>query len=230
MAWLTSSTLGDEPSTAPYAVSPEAENLIKAVEKLGKERSLEFVTYNSLHYPITVILPSTAPTEKNLQLLAQIPSLTSIKIFCAPDPIRADAMLSLSKLPKLRELIIRGYYPKLTEGVGTTLKSLRSLEVFEVRYASIDRGALDALATLPKLRSLRISAQSDLGDAEAASLQHFSNLEELNLSDTNVTDASLRYFASMPRLKHLVLSRTKITAAGISASQLSRHVQVEGVE
>jgi len=225
---LVSWTVADKPSTAPAVLS---EKLLKDLEQLGKERRIELVTYDSLHDPTAIALPSPASTEENLRILQELPSLTSVKIYCAANPISADAMLSLAKLPKLRELIIRGAYPKITDDVGMTLRFLSAnLEVLEVRYAVIDRAALESLAALPKLRSLRISAQPGFGDAEVALLQHLSVLEELYLSGTNVTDASLPYFAAIPRLKKLVLNRTKVTPAGLSSSKLLSRVHVDGVK
>src|SRR4051812_34362061 len=91
--WGTSCAVAEKPSTAP---SVRAEELLKDLEQLGRERQIEFVSYDSLHDPQSIVLPSPASTDGNLRILEEIPSLTSVTITCAADPISADAMLSLA--------------------------------------------------------------------------------------------------------------------------------------
>lgn len=61
-------------------------------------------------------------------------------------------------------------------------------------------------------------ANPDVDDAVVARLRGFDRLRELDLSESKVTDESLKTLAELPALASLRLKNTKITDAGFKAS------------
>jgi hypothetical protein len=82
-----------------------------------------------------------------------------------------------------------------------------------------DRTLSSTLPLLASARRLWFSIwDNDVrnSDEAFASLDRFSQLEELNLSDTLITDATLSRLARLTKLKRLLLARTQITDAGLT--------------
>jgi hypothetical protein len=76
------------------------------------------------------------------------------------------------------------------------------------------RAILDTLAPLPKLRDLNVY-NTDFTDADLERLSGLNNLQTLNLSATLITDAGLACLPSLPNLRVLYLTDTAITDAGL---------------
>lgn len=73
----------------------------------------------------------------------------------------------------------------------------------------VDDDAIDALSTLPSVRSVDL-ALTDATDKHVSALQPLTNLRELFLNQTNVTGASIPVIASFQQLRKLQLSETAI--------------------
>lgn len=68
-------------------------------------------------------------------------------------------------------------------------------------------------------------AQTALTDENATHLKHHTNLTELDISGTDISDASLPIFAQMA-LESLDLCNTKVTGAGLLATEFERYVKL----
>ena len=66
----------------------------------------------------------------------------------------------------------------------------------------------------PRLKQLEID-DTQVSDAGLEPLSRFRELEDLRLSGTRVTDAGLKHLAGMPNLKVLTLRQTNVTDAGL---------------
>ncbi len=86
------------------------------------------------------------------------------------------------------------------------LLSLKSIRFFET--AIVPPGAV------PRTGTTRSVQDSDL-----LNLKTLTNLEELDLNETAVTDAGLQYLICMKKSKALGLARTKVTPAGVRELQ-----------
>lgn len=94
------------------------------------------------------------------------------------------------------------------------LSNLRQL--FVARAPRIDDGGSESLAGLTEMKDLVLAGTSVSDDT----LLHVSNLvalERLDLSHTNITDQGLIHLARLRRLRSLNLGSTKVTDAGLSS-------------
>lgn len=93
------------------------------------------------------------------------------------------------------------------------LSRLRSLEVLNLTGTHVDSEGLDSLKLFPRLRGLSLRKLIVHDDG----LIHLTRceLEELDLSETFITDEGVPFIGQMKRLKKLRLQETKLTAKGI---------------
>jgi hypothetical protein len=76
-----------------------------------------------------------------------------------------------------------------------------------------DRSDYSLLGQRPEVVVLQM-ANSDVDDRVLENLRGMEQLRELDLNDTQITDAGLAVLAELPRLEELRLARTKITDDG----------------
>ncbi len=93
----------------------------------------------------------------------------------------------------------------------------RAFNLTEVHISSerITDKSMNALCTLPKLRSLLIDGAPGIGDRGVTNLRKVKDLRELYLNGTGVTDSSISSIASLANLWSLSLGGTKITDTGV---------------
>jgi F-box/leucine-rich repeat protein 14 len=125
----------------------------------------------------------------------------------------------LAPLTKLRRLEI--YSDKLTEAVYEPLKPLTNLRRFHLTKWFGDTG-MATIRGWTRLQALEIAerlkpAGKGLTDAGAANLKGLTELRELILESTQITDAALDSLAPMQHLEKLDLSScAQITDAGLA--------------
>jgi serine/threonine protein kinase/Leucine-rich repeat (LRR) protein len=183
----------------------------------------------------TLNLAQTAVGNDDLQMLAQLPELTSLSLAetsisdrglkhlatlaklqsldLSRTHVTGTGLADLSDLVELNELLL-SYAPLKAEQLIrlSAFPKLRRLElsVASSSAATIDDAALAHLARLPALRmlGLRSARITDDGLAELAKLK---DLEALDLEGTLVTDAGVEQLAELPRLTRITLNRTGVT-------------------
>jgi hypothetical protein len=107
----------------------------------------------------------------------------------------------------------------LTRFAGLTGLEFRNHET--IYDLSISTTGFENLASLPELKSLAMSGFS-LTDNQASAIAKNPNLEVIRCihhgtsPGSALTDTGLTYFSTMPKLKMLELTRTKITPAGLA--------------
>jgi hypothetical protein len=77
-----------------------------------------------------------------------------------------------------------------------------------------DRGVASALQRFPSLKGLTIW-QMPVGDIALAPLEHFDQLEEVSLGETQITSETLRYVGKQAKLFHLTISETNVDDSGM---------------
>ncbi len=85
-------------------------------------------------------------------------------------------------------------------------------------WCLLDDAALGCLAGLPQLQELYLS-NTEVTDAGLEHLMGLRQLQTLDLSGTKVTDAGLEHLKGLRELQTLDLSGTKVTDAGLDASR-----------
>ena len=89
-------------------------------------------------------------------------------------------------------------------------------EALSLENAEIGNADLKALPVFPRLRCLDLDGTA-ISDEALAWVAKQSNLEELWLECTGVTDAGLLHLHSLPRLTYISLAYTEVSPAGVTA-------------
>lgn len=131
---------------------------------------------------------------------ATLQSLTQLEHICTPYGLTDDEMAGIATLRTVNEMEIVA--TKLTDAGLASIAKLRSLEVLHLDgNAKMTDDGLKALATLPKLRHLRLTGPfTDRGVQYLASLP---SLQVLWLESPKVTEESLRHLAQSRSLERL---------------------------
>lgn len=121
-----------------------------------------------------------------------------------------DDLAGLRGMPNLRELHLDR--TRLTDAAFQHLALLPQLEVLTISQTNITSKGLKTLCgvTDSRLRVLDVH-QTYAGQNGFAALDGLGALEELDASESQVTDQSLRGWKSPPNLKRLVLARNSFT-------------------
>src|SRR5439155_19965749 len=106
---------------------------------------------------------------------------------------------------------------KITDLGLAKLAKLKKLRLLDVSGAQITPGGLKVLQGLPRLERLNLWNCKALDDSAAHVFAAIPSLTDLDLSDTAAGDATLETLASLPHLKYLYLTDTKVTPAAVAA-------------
>jgi internalin A len=85
----------------------------------------------------------------------------------------------------------------------------------DLHYTLVSGADLRALAALKGLTHLDLSLNKGLGDAHLKELPALTNLTELNLEATSITDVGLKELAPLAKLASLDLTYTNVTPAAL---------------
>ena len=126
-------------------------------------------------------------------------------------------MESIAALTQLETLNMGG---AIVSDVGMkSLQSLVNLQSLDLSRMEITAVGLEPILKMPKLRRLNLWQCSRINDKAVAYLK---SVEELDLGDTGVTDATLDQLQQNKRLKVLAVSGTKVTAEGLDRFRKAR--------
>jgi internalin A len=103
----------------------------------------------------------------------------------------------------------------LLDADATTLREYPNLQKLVLSGSRVGK-SLTVLSDLTQLRELELE-NTDITDAEMKSLAALSNLRVLNLAGCNITDEGLQQLKALTDLQSLNLNRTKIRGAGLAS-------------
>jgi hypothetical protein len=127
-----------------------------------------------------------------------------------------DALLSLSKLKRLREVRFEGN-SHFTDAGLAHLQHLKRLQIATFYCAPItDRGIL-YLRDSTNLQNLELGRSLVTDEGAREIVAQFRNLRILDLQGTRVTNTGLADIAALPHLEWLALLNTSVTDQGILA-------------
>jgi hypothetical protein len=106
---------------------------------------------------------------------------------------------------------------QLTDLGVAKLAKLTRLRRLDISGAKISPAGLSALKKLPQLERLSLWNCTALNDSAAPALAALPKLGNIDLSYTSVGDETLKGLATVPDLKLVYLTDTKVTAAGVDA-------------
>ena len=121
--------------------------------------------------------------------------------------VAADPRLQLPRLPSLRCLMI-------SDQQCSGLSKLSALEMLDWSGTAIDEPLWNEIATLVKLRTIRLHDCALLGEG-LPSLIQLPELDTLVLDETTIDDESVRQLAGLTRLRRLSLTNCPLTGRGL---------------
>lgn len=143
----------------------------------------------------------------------------------ASDPLEALKSRGLTVEEKDGKIIAATTSDKFTDADFAVLaKHLGDVQALTVRSPITDEG-LQYLAGLKSLRRLDLSGQQQVHGSGLAQLTGLSNLEEINLSKTGVTNAGLAHLGGFSSLQNVNLAQTSIGDAGVAHLQGLRNLR-----
>lgn len=168
-------------------------------------------------------------TVQNLELLATLPDLTTLRLY--ETDATDEAVRELRSLHSLRSLDL-GFCQRLTDASVNDIVYHRRLQFLNLGFCRrITDEGFAKLAQLQQLRVLNLSVTS-LSDAGLASLTKLKQLTSLDIDNTRVTDAGVVSLLKLPKLRSLRMVGVQITDTGLlrlaSESNL-RHINLRDV-
>jgi internalin A len=162
-------------------------------------------------------LDGTQVTDRGIRSLAGLNELWSLSL--NDTAIGDKGMRSLHMLPALSLLSINR--TRVT-GVGLcALPNNEYLHLYMDKTPASDKGLRAFARCLTNLKVLDLS-RTNVSDKSAPVLASLLKLNELRLTDTQITDAMLQAFHSHPHLDALEVSGTRVTKDGVKALKKAR--------
>ncbi len=129
------------------------------------------------------------------------------------DSVSDSDLRLLALLPNLTIVQIKA--PNVTDAGVSHLRSLRSVEVLSIESnLKVSATTWEVPREWHQLYSLSLLG-TQFGDEDVQRIQGLTNLERLDLSRTNITDAGLEGLLSLQNLSSLQLHGTQISDAGL---------------
>ncbi len=165
------------------------------------------------YQPVVISIPSQ--TELNFN--TQLNRFTKMEL--NEEDTIDNAFVLLSNLTGLKDLTIRNIY---MGGDGfKDLKEFPPLENLVLEQTDFSDEALKTLKGFKNLKNLELSGNYSVGDEGITHLLELKNLEEFGVySCFSVTDASLRTFEKMKKLRVLNIGYTSITREGLKSFKI----------
>lgn len=142
-----------------------------------------------------------AITDQGLRILSQAQALTTLRIEGASHHVTDEGLSALPQLQRLQHLALQFCEGKNTIKYISKLSNLRDLELMVGREEITSASSWSLLAQLPHLRSLDISYDAGLTDANLKYLAELTQLRTLKLVtiNKNVTEEGIsRLKAALP--------------------------------
>ena len=130
----------------------------------------------------------------------------------------ADAELErqLAAYDNLRHLEL--HYAETTDDGFAPIARFKQLEVLRLHSAQDFYGwGLNEIGTLPSLKQFTLDFAIKFDDGGIESIRDWTELEILELSDTQITDVGVARLGGLEKLRTLRLSRTRVTDEGVAS-------------
>jgi Leucine-rich repeat (LRR) protein len=121
----------------------------------------------------------------------------------------------LGGFKQLQELNLAG--AKITDAAVSAVSRLMNLRSVNLSRTQVSGKGLRDLTRLANLERLSLWLARNVGDDAGAVLGSMPGIKVLDLSQTKITDATLAALAPAHKLRHIYLSGTAVTADGVDA-------------
>jgi serine/threonine protein kinase len=160
-----------------------------------------------------LILADTQATDEGLKFLADCPDMTYAWL-PGNRQLGDGTAAALAGCPRLMLLNMHG--TKVTDAGLGQFKNIKTLEFLELPGTAVSAAGLVHFAGCTNLKKIDLGACPNADDAALAVFRECKELQTLWLPSAPVTDASLEQIAKYPKLKHVILRDTKVTAKGLA--------------
>lgn len=152
-------------------------------------------------------------TDDDIQCLAGLGELKNFMI--SKVPLGADGLRFIGTCPNLVKVTVK--YMEIEGAFMRHLAALKKLEEIEVVYNRINGVQFSAL-TSPVLKRVSLG-NSGAGDETLAELSRHTSIENLELSNSKVTDAGIVHLTALKKLTAIYVSQTAVTGKGLAPLQ-----------
>jgi Leucine-rich repeat (LRR) protein len=219
---LIGSNLGELPATnlreLKLSENPFSDNGAAALAKFTQLEKLNLSKTQITDKTLAVLknlkklksldLSETKVTEAGVKQLEVLDELTELNLAGSPAqnyrrPKKVQPALPLDKLPPADPMaMIQRLKPEIKHQDGDESKPIVGLNFTDGKLTDLD---LAHLRTLKGLKELDLAENEDITDAGLSYIAGMTDLEFLDLSDTEITGAGLASLKGMKKLKQLVL-------------------------
>jgi hypothetical protein len=186
----------------------QRQEIAEQIARLSNLRHLEF---------------AAGATDEMVKHFVKLRKLRTLRLY--GDSLTDDSLLLIGGLTSLESLSIGGSFP---DTGFLHLRNLKSLKCLTVTSPNITARGVAAIARLPNLQTLRITAASPHGLSE---LEACESLTFLSLCRANLTDDDLKQIAGLTSLERLDLSGNSLSGRGLrhlSALRNLRELDLSG--
>ncbi len=166
-----------------------------------------------IHLPLRQLdLYGTSITDRSLSEIKNMKHLQELNL--SHTDITDAGLDQLVGLPQLKRLSLKSV-PVSDRGIDALAK-IKKLECLNLKYnASITAKGMEKLANMPVLRELRIRKSHIIGDLQLIGLKSSKNIKILDLKeDPNVTDKTISNLLKT-NIEQLNISETQVTGKGL---------------
>lgn len=153
-------------------------------------------------------------TDRTLEGIGSIKNLESLDLHLLQSTPSPNGISSLARLPKLRELTI-GFCDQVNANALMELGQLPRLVSLRLLETRISREGLHVVAALDQLEQLDLSG-SELDEDDLAYLSESAVLRLLVLRRTNLSDRGAEHLVQCRNLEFLDLQETKISSDAVA--------------
>ena len=202
-------TASDDPTPQPATAEEVLSSFTKlAPHEISDGALADVVSSTAAAARITELkLQGDSVSGDGLKHLSLMPNLSSLTI--NSDKMSTAELANIAHATSLRNLYLGG--SKTDDELLQQLATLRQLETLELWATPISPMAANGLSRLQNLKNLDL-AGTRIDDTTVAGLDSLS-LQSLNLSKTNITDASIAILLNMKTLESLSIAQTEVTGA-----------------
>jgi hypothetical protein len=145
--------------------------------------------------------------------LARLKEMYEIRdLFIYESPVTDDALKHLAVLNDLEELSL--VVTDITDAGLVHLQALQLRELTLNRNERITGRAVGHLRPIRTLKRLRMGLCPRVSDEGISDIQELIGLEELELGQTAITDASIPYLSTLHNLRRVNIGQTNVTKEG----------------
>jgi Leucine-rich repeat (LRR) protein len=146
--------------------------------------------------------------DEALKCIGQITGLKTLDL--SASSITDAGMVHLRGMTQLQTLYLRS--TKITGAGLEQIRGLTQLQTLALSYPATD--SLDKIEGLTRLKELWLCCNSHVNDAGVTHLRGLTELEQLNMAGTSITDASVKVLVRLTCLRKLSIIATYITTSG----------------